>query len=42
MPSSVYSSLSSAPPTGGTRCARVTPCSSTLIGLGLGLGLGLG
>ena len=27
MPSSVYSSLSSAPPTGGTRCARVTPCS---------------
>ena len=28
MPSSVYSSLSSAPPTGGTKCARVTPFSS--------------
>ena len=42
MPSSVYSSLSSAPPTGGTRCARVTPCLSTLTGLGLGLGIGLG
>ena len=27
MPSSVYSSLSSAPPTGGTKCARLTPLS---------------